>query len=108
MTIQPTQSTALVEIHDRGGARADPWLFAMLPAALVLLAVFALPLIYLGANSLHPNVGLGQVGEEYTLANYERFFGDPFYLTILLRTFMLGAIVTAVCVVLAFPMAYFL
>jgi len=91
---------------DTGGRALDPWLFAIGPALLALVLVFVLPLAYLASNSLHPSADLGQVGPELTLANYRKFVGDPFYLGILLDTFLLGGAVVTICAVLGYPVAY--
>lgn len=88
------------------GRLSDPWLIALIPAIFALVLTFVLPLAYLAANSLHHSTGPGQVGAEFTLDNYYKFFGDRFYLQILLETFWLGAIVVSICAVLAYPVAY--
>lgn len=92
--------------NDRGSLRV--WLALLLPALLALVIVFVLPIAFLAAKSFHPDAGLGQVGPEFTLENYWKFFADPFYLYILLDTFELGFIVVTVCVLCAYPVAYFL
>jgi len=81
-------------------------LLLLLPGVLALFLVFVLPLLYLASNSLHPHVGLGQVGPEFTLANYYNFLTDRFYLGILLYSFELGLAVVACCVLLGYPVAY--
>ena len=98
-------TTAAGDESPRGGR---VWLLLLLPALLTLVLVFVLPIAHLAAKSLHPSAGLGQVGPEFTLENYAKFFADPFYLYILLDTFELGFIVVTVCLLLAYPVAYFL
>jgi putative spermidine/putrescine transport system permease protein len=44
--------------------------------------------------------------DAFTIENYVKFFTDPFYLAVLFRTVRVAALCTAICVVLAFPMAY--
>ena len=41
-----------------------------------------------------------------TLANYVKFFTDPYYTAILLTTVRIAVLVTVVCLVLGFPLAY--
>ena len=41
--------------------------------------------------------------EAVTLANYVKFFTDPYYTSILLTTVRIAVLVTAVCLVLGFP-----
>lgn len=84
------------------------WFTLLVPGLVVLSLVFVLPLVFLAANSLHPGAGMGQVGPEWTLANYVRFLGDPFYLGILVDTMVIGLIVVSICAVIGYPVAYFL
>jgi putative spermidine/putrescine transport system permease protein len=44
--------------------------------------------------------------EAVTLANYVKFFTDPYYPSILLTTVRIAVMVTAACLVLGFPLAY--
>jgi len=46
--------------------------------------------------------------DAFTAENYVKFFTDPFYIAVLLRTIRVAAMCTAICVVLGFPMAYVL
>jgi putative spermidine/putrescine transport system permease protein len=41
-----------------------------------------------------------------TLANYVKFFTDPYYTTILFTTVRIAILATAICLVLGFPLAY--
>jgi putative spermidine/putrescine transport system permease protein len=102
------RSAERVDADGNERARGRAWLLLCLPALLVLVVVFVLPVAHLAAKSLHLDAGLGQVGPELTLANYVKFFADPFYLYILLDTFELGFIVVTICLVLGYPVAYFL
>jgi ABC-type spermidine/putrescine transport system permease subunit I len=45
---------------------------------------------------------------QLTLRNYTFFLGNWIYLKVLLRTVLVAAVVTAICLVLAYPFAYFL
>lgn len=85
-----------------------PWWLLLFPGVFVLLLVFVLPVLSLASNSLHMNAGLGKVMPELTLRNYWVFLTDSFYLGILLYSFQLGAIVVGICVVMGYPVAYFL
>jgi putative spermidine/putrescine transport system permease protein len=44
----------------------------------------------------------------FTLANYAKALIDPYYLGVLVQTIALGAVTTAICAVVAFPVAYHL
>lgn len=84
------------------------WFALLAPALVVLLLVFVLPLAFLASNSLHPGGSMGRIGPQWTLANYIRFLGDPFYLGILVDTLAVGLVVVAICAVIGYPVAYFL
>lgn len=88
--------------------RINHWALLLLPGSLVLGVVFVLPILGLAASSLHLHAGPGRVHPEFTLLNYWNFVTDPFYLEILLYSFQLGAVVVGVCVLLGYPVAYFL
>jgi putative spermidine/putrescine transport system permease protein len=84
------------------------WGGLILPAALLLTLVFVLPIGQLALNSFHRNAGMGIVDPAWTLDNYLKFLGDPFYYGILLDTLLLGVVVVSICLVIGFPVAYFL
>lgn len=80
----------------------------ILPALLMLTAVFFAPLIILGSNSFHRDEGFGMLAPGMTLDNYWNFISDGFYLRILADTLLLGTIVVTICAVIAYPVAYYL
>jgi len=84
-------------------ARAGGWVPAVLigPAALLLLVLFLTPQAALLEESLSRPAPLG-------VASYARFLGDPYYLAMLGRTFLVGAVVTLVCLVFGFPLSFWL
>jgi putative spermidine/putrescine transport system permease protein len=84
------------------------WGGLILPAVLLLTLVFVLPIGQLALNSFHRNAGMGIVDPAWTLDNYLKFLGDPFYYGILLDTLLLGVVVVSICLVIGFPVAYFL
>lgn len=71
----------------------------MLPGLLLLALAFFVPIAQMLAYSIQ-----GETGP--TLAHFARFLGDGFYLGILWRTVRLSLIITAVCLVIGFPVAY--
>jgi len=87
---------------------ANTWALLAVPGVFALLVLFVIPLVALASNSFHLNAGLGKVRPGFTLQNYITFLSDPFYLGILLNSFYMGAMVVTVCVVLGYPVAYFL
>ncbi len=80
----------------------------MSPALLVLLAVFFAPLLLLLPTSLHPYIPGTGIGTAWMADNYLRVLGDGFYLKIIARTLMLGAIVVTATLIVGYPLAYFL
>ena len=105
MSTTAIERTSLLEKTRR---RTDIWLWILLPAVAVFGVIFAAPLADLMLLSFHPMSGPAQVGASYTLANYRAFVTDPFYLEMLLRTAWLGLLVTASCLVIGYPVAYYL
>jgi putative spermidine/putrescine transport system permease protein len=89
-------------------ARLQDWSWFLLPALLLLLVVFFLPIVLLFSFSLRPHLGPGTVGDGVTLDNYLRFLTDPFYLGVLVDTLIIGFVVVSICLVLAYPVAYVL
>lgn len=77
----------------------------LLPAVALFLALFALPLGGLLRDSIVPT---SSGGAPLTLDQYARFFSDPYYVAILGRTLVMGAIVTALVLVFGYPMAYWI
>jgi ABC-type spermidine/putrescine transport system permease subunit I len=68
----------------------DPWLWILLPTLVVLGLIFGLPLAGLISVSFHEMTGPAQMSDHLTLGSYEEFFGDPFFLGLMLQTFKLG------------------
>lgn len=74
-----------------------PYLLLM-PLTLFLIACFVVPLgQVLWLSFTEPSAGFG---------NYLHFFGDPFYLQVLGSTFLTSLTVTALCLLLGYPLAY--
>lgn len=81
--------------------------FMSLPAAVVVGAGFLLPLGLLAAYSFWPTVDSEVDIGAWTLGNYSRFFAEPVYWQSLLRSALFASIASAVTLLLAFPVAYF-
>src|SRR6476620_5546901 len=84
------------------------WALLSLPMVLTLAIVFAVPIVCLIALSLFSMTGPATVGDELTLENYRAFFTDPFYFKIMLNTFWLAGTVVLCCLVIGYPVSYFL
>jgi putative spermidine/putrescine transport system permease protein len=72
------------------------------PLALFFLVFFVAPLVQLFVLSLHND----QAGTLWGIGQYVHFLTDPFSLSVLGATLLLGAEVTAFCLVLGFPIAW--
>lgn len=79
----------------------------LLPASLVMGGLFLAPMAIILAYSLLTRGPYGGQAPPLTLENYQRFF-DPLYGEILLRSFWIAAETTLLCLILGFPLAWFL
>ncbi len=94
--------------HQHGAGRAlraalarrglDGTTLLVLPAALFVLALFVYPFLYGLVLSFHPKVG-------GALANYRRFFSDPFLFDTVWKTLAIAVPVTLLNLVAAVPVA---
>lgn len=84
------------------------WLLLLLPMLATLAFVFVIPIGCLIVLSLFTMTGPAQVGDQITFANYLNFFTDGFYLKVLYNTFWLGAVVVICCLLISYPVSYFL
>lgn len=83
-------------------------IFCLVPIIVLLVAFFALPFGVMLYQSLFLSPLQAPPDSALTFANYAKLFGDFFYLKILLQTLALGAVVTVLCLVIAYPVAYML
>ena len=81
---------------------------ALVTPATVFVAVCLLaPLVILFRYSLNEFLPAKKMMvEAVTVANYVKFFTDPYYTSILWTTVRISVLVTIVCLVLGFPLAY--
>ena len=75
-----------------------------LPAGFWLLVFFLIPLIFVWVLSFGEKRGVVDIVITWTLDSYARAF-DPLYLAILLQSLWNAALTTALCLVVAFPIA---
>lgn len=90
-----------------GGRKGRPtagWL--LLPSLTLVLAGLVLPLALMVRLSLAHFEPAAAELSGYTLENYARFFGDPFYLAILARTLLVALSCTLICLLLGVPAAF--
>jgi len=89
----------------RPGAQFAAGLLPVLPAVAFLLLFFVAPLVQNGAHSIWlPSPQGGRLSAAY----YAKLFFDSYYLTVIGQTLLLSVIVTAICAVLGYPVAYFM
>jgi spermidine/putrescine transport system permease protein len=89
----------------RGGLTLRFWF--LLPTRLWLALLLAAPLGVICAYSVLTRGAYGGVGLPWTAENYARFF-DPLYAAILVRSLLMAAVATALCLLLGFPLALFI
>jgi putative spermidine/putrescine transport system permease protein len=78
------------------------------PATVVVIIGIVFPILILLRYSFNQFTPAKGMVDAFTAQNYVKFFTDPFYIAVLWRTIRVAAACTAICVVLAFPMAYVL
>jgi spermidine/putrescine transport system permease protein len=77
------------------------------PCLLVLLGLFVLPQLLMFRASLGRRSALGGIAPDLSLLNYARAL-DPLYLVVFARSLGLALLTTALCLLAAYPMAYWL
>ena len=86
------------------GAARGLWL--ALPLALLLAVFFVAPVAHMAILSLHPGPpGAAQAGDEWSVANYLRFWSDSYFRDTAIRTLRVSILTCLVTVVLGYPTA---
>ena len=91
-----------VSVGTRGRLGLLPYLA---PVALFYLVFLVLPYVMVLRLSLFRYSSMRLYIPEWTLANYTAVLTDPFYLSLMARTIGLGALVTAITLLLGYPLA---
>jgi spermidine/putrescine transport system permease protein len=84
--------------------------FAVLTGFWVLVLV-VLPNIYLFEHSFRPYLPVAELGgpkDVYSLDNYLTFFRSPIHISVFVWTVVYSALVTVICFLIAYPLAYYL
>ncbi|HET8585956.1 MAG TPA: ABC transporter permease [Casimicrobiaceae bacterium] len=81
--------------------------FLLAPPLLLALVFFVVPVAYLFWVSLHAASSSELYGAALTLRNYADVLGDSFYLTIVRRTLGVAAVILGLCLLIGYPVAYF-
>ena len=82
------------------------WVF-LAPGVLWIVLFFIAPIIFMVIYSFYQRVG-GKTIEEFTTANYDKFFSRPPLIGSLVNSLEMTATVIAVSVLIAYPLAYIL
>ena len=82
------------------------WLVT-LPSFVWLLGLFLIPTVLVFAITFKPATPYGGIGEGWTLETL-RTLGNPNYPAIIWRTIWLSVLATALCILLATPMGYYM
>jgi putative spermidine/putrescine transport system permease protein len=80
-----------------GGSSAAAWLL-LGPSSLVLVLLFVVPIGYVLLLSL--------TDPRISLAHYQRIFTVPLYTRVMVNTFLTSLVVTGLCLILGYPIAY--
>ena len=78
------------------------------PAALWYAAFFVAPLGFILVFSFLTSADYGGIEYKFNLSNYPRLFSNPIYLRIFLNTIGMAISGTLLCLLVGFPLAYFL
>ncbi|MEO1400813.1 MAG: ABC transporter permease [Cyanobacteria bacterium J06635_1] len=115
-TEPPTKVKPLLPYQGRKDGR-HPWVYRLTqwiepsvllgPAGLWLLLLMVLPILLILEISLVPGLRPGQAANGYGLGNYFQIL-QPTYLRVLWRSLTFATGTTALCLVLGFPVAYWL
>jgi putative spermidine/putrescine transport system permease protein len=84
------------------------FLLILAPGVLYLLIFLVVPLLSTVTFSFFKYDRIQVYIPEFTLENYERFLLDAFYLKVLWRSIRVGVLTTLICLILGYPVAYFL
>lgn len=78
------------------------------PLLLVLLLVFLAPVLFMLPLSFKTYVPGTGITDQWTLLNYTQIFADSYYREVVMRTLQLGFGVTLICLLLGYPLAYYM
>ena len=91
---------------ERAGS-SPAWGLFVGPYGVYLLVFLVLPFVNVALLSVYLHSPTKIAVAEFTTANYAKLW-EPYYANLFLRTVRLAVVVTAVCMVLGYPVAYFL
>lgn len=86
--------------------RAGPSLWLVAPAIGILVAFLLVPYLNIIVMSFRAPSETTPYGEGFSVASYQRFFTEAYYIETMVNTLWIGVVTTAVCFLLAFPVAW--
>lgn len=93
--------------HAAREERLTRWV-TLAPGLLVMVALYVVPIALLSRYSFYRFVPGGVMQPDFTLENYQRILSDSFFRKVFWDSVKLGVYVTAVSLVMAYPLAYYL
>jgi putative spermidine/putrescine transport system permease protein len=103
-----SMAAALPLPAERGSLWPSQWSLLVLPALLLVVVFLAVPYLNIVVMSFRTPSTTAPYGPGFTLTNYVKALSDPFYLAVLVRTLVVSVLVTVVCLLISFPVAYHL
>lgn len=88
--------------------RRQRFMLLFMPAVLMVIFFFFIPIFALLRISFFQYAGMGSYAPGFTLASYAKFLTDPFYLGVIFYTLKIAGMVTVICLLLAYPAAYYI
>jgi len=82
------------------------YLLPAIPILFFFFLFFIYPSLEMIKISFFKSLMYGEIERTFTVENYKNFFGDPFYLKVLWRSFLLGISVTIVTIPFGYVIAY--
>jgi putative spermidine/putrescine transport system permease protein len=110
VSLGPGQANAkaMAPAPRRPRGRRPVVLLLLLPATVLFVVFFLMPLAVLVINSFYDYSRLGGIVQTFTLKNYLSIFGDMYYLEILGRTLRLALFAALAALALGYPVALYL
>ena len=103
-----TEKLVSLAARERRGGRLSTAALLVGPATIFVTIGLLIPIVILFRYSLNKFVPGQMMVEALTIENYVLFVTDPYYVSAFYRTLRVAVIVTVLCLLLAFPLAYVL
>src|SRR4029077_7029594 len=101
-------TSEVVITRPRSRAPSSMALVLIGPASLFCVLQLLVPVAILFRYSLNRFDPAAYMVEAVTAENYVKFFAAPYYLPVLARTIRVSVVSTLICLVMGFPLAYWL